>query len=56
MNILVIGGTRYMGRIMVQRLLEQGDEITVFSRGISRPMWWDHVQHIQGDRDDQAEL
>ena len=52
MKVLVIGGTRYMGRIAVQRLIERGDEVTVFSRGKARPEWWDRVGHVTGDRKD----
>jgi nucleoside-diphosphate-sugar epimerase len=51
MDILIIGGTRYMGRIAVQRMLERGDNVTVFSRGNKKPDWWDRVRHILGDRD-----
>ena len=54
MKILVIGGTRYMGRLVVQKLLERGDEVTVFSRGQTRPPWWDRVAHVLGDRTDPA--
>ena len=50
MDVLIIGGTRYMGRIVVERLLQRGDRVTVFSRGSTRPQWWNHVEHIQGDR------
>lgn len=50
MDVLMIGGTRFMGRIAVRKLLEQGDRVTVFSRGNVRPDWWDDVEHIQGDR------
>ena len=53
MNILIIGGTGYMGKFVVQRLLDRGDRVTVFSRGSSRPDWWDRIEHIQGDRDDR---
>ena len=56
MKILVIGGTRYMGRIMVQNLLDQGDEVTIFSRGNTQPEWWDQVGHIQGDRNDHDDF
>ena len=56
MNILVIGGTRYMGRIMVQNLLDQGDEVTIFSRGNTQPDWWGQVSHIQGDRNDRDDF
>lgn len=33
MNILVIGGTRYFGTHMVNKLLEQGHDITIATRG-----------------------
>lgn len=33
MNILVIGGTRYFGIHMVNKLLEQGHNITIATRG-----------------------
>lgn len=45
-----------MGRIVVQRLLERGDKVTVFSRGGARPEWWDGVEHIQGDRNDRSDF
>lgn len=54
MNILIIGGTRYMGRMAVELLLERGDTVTVFSRGNTKPDWWDRVDHILGDRDERA--
>ena len=56
MNILVIGGTGYMGKIMVERLLDRGDRVTVFSRGTIRPGWWSRVSHIPGDRNDAADF
>ena len=56
MKILVIGGTRYMGRIAVQRLLDQGDEVAVLSRGNIQPEWWDRIEHIAGDRTDSADF
>ena len=33
MRILVIGGTRYFGIHMVNKLLEQGHEVTIATRG-----------------------
>ena len=56
MKVLIIGGTRYMGRLAVEQLLERGDEVTVFSRGNVRPVWWDRVHHIAGDRTDRADF
>jgi len=52
LNILVIGGTGYMGKILVRLLLDRGDTVTVFSRGTSKPEWWNEVHHIPGDRSD----
>ncbi len=52
MNVLVIGGTGYMGKILVQLLLDRGDRVTVFTRGTTRPEWWDRIEHVQGDRND----
>lgn len=56
MHCLVIGGTRYMGRVVIDRMLERGDEVTVYSRGNNRPQWWDKVNHIIGDRNDLKDL
>lgn len=39
-----------MGQIAVQRLLDRGDQVTVFSRGNMRPDWWNRVDHVLGDR------
>ena len=52
MDVLMIGGTRYMGRIFAERLIERGDNLTVFSRGKTKPHWWDEVEHVTGDRED----
>ena len=56
MDILIIGGTRYMGRIVVEQLLERGDSVTLFSRGNTRPSWWDQITHIEGDREDRQDF
>ena len=53
MKVLVIGGTRYMGRIAVRQLL---DEVAVFTRGNTIPDWWSEIEHIPGDRTDAADL
>ena len=45
-----------MGKITVQLLLNRGDEVTVFSRGTSRPEWWDRVEHIPGDRENREDF
>ena len=54
MNILVIGGTRDFGKVTVRKLIERGDNVTVFSRGNVKPDFWDDVSHIAGDRTDHT--
>ena len=54
MHVLIVGGTRYMGRIAVEKLLQRGDRATIFSRGNMRPHWWDEVDHIIGDRENAS--
>lgn len=54
MRALVIGGTQYFGRSLVRRLLARGDNVTLYTRGKSRPEFWDQVEHILGDRTDRA--
>ena len=56
MNILVIGGTLYFGKVIVQKLLARGDSVTIYSRGQTRPDFWDDVAHIQGDRNDYEDF
>jgi nucleoside-diphosphate-sugar epimerase len=49
MRILVLGGTRFLGRSFVAAALEDGHSVTVFSRGVSgRPL--EGADHIIGDR------
>ena len=48
----MIGGTRFMGLFAVRKLLDAGDKVTIFSRGNTKPDWWNEVEHIRGDRDE----
>ena len=52
MNLLVIGGTRFVGRHAVEQAVERGHEVTVFHRGGSEPGdSFPDVEHVHGDRD-----
>ncbi len=56
MNILIIGGTRFVGRYTALALHEAGHQVAVFTRGrhpIDLPR---DVQHIQGDRTNDVDL
>ena len=52
MNILVFGGTRFFGIPMVEKLLNDGHEVTIATRGISKNPFGDKVNQILVDRAD----
>lgn len=57
MHILIIGGSIFLGKAMIDSALKSGHTITVFNRGISNP----HFQHkditvLHGDRNDGFEI
>lgn len=51
MRLLVIGGTRFLGRAIVDAALEQGHDVTLFNRGQTNPYLYPGLKHIVGDRD-----
>ncbi|HEX6762406.1 MAG TPA: hypothetical protein VF094_06385 [Gaiellaceae bacterium] len=51
MRILVLGGTQFLGRHVVDVALERDHEITLFNRGRTRPELYPAVQKLRGDRD-----
>jgi nucleoside-diphosphate-sugar epimerase len=55
-KILVIGGTSFFGRDIIEMALDAGHEVTVYSRGNQRPAFWDRIQHIEGDRQDREDF
>jgi 2'-hydroxyisoflavone reductase len=52
MKILVIGGTQFVGRAIVEQLLANGDEVTLFHRGRTNPELFAGAHHIFGDRNE----
>ncbi|MEU9089878.1 NAD-dependent epimerase/dehydratase family protein [Streptomyces sp. NPDC048428] len=53
-RICVIGGSRYFGKLLVQRLHAAGHQVTVINRGSTPPP--PGVEHLVADRDDEAAL
>ena len=49
-NCLVIGGTRYFGKLLVQRLLRAGHRVTVATRGYAPDPFGDRISRIRVDR------
>ncbi|HET9079852.1 MAG TPA: NAD-dependent epimerase/dehydratase family protein [Trebonia sp.] len=50
MRILVLGGTRFAGRAVVEAALGRGDAVTMFNRGITSPGLFPGVETVAGDR------
>ncbi|MEU9123632.1 NAD-dependent epimerase/dehydratase family protein [Streptomyces sp. NPDC048506] len=53
-RICVIGGSRYFGKLLVERLKAAGHQVTVLNRGSARPPTG--VEHLVVDRNDEAAL
>lgn len=51
MKILIIGGTRFVGRHLVNAARARGHEVTLFNRGQSNPNLFGQVEKIRGDRE-----
>lgn len=56
MEILVIGGTRYFGIHMVNKLLEQGYKVTIATRGKTQDNYRDKVERIILQRTNQESV
>ena len=52
MKLLVIGGTRFLGRHFVEAALERGHTLTLFNRGRTSPELFPGIERIPGDRDE----
>ena len=50
MKILIIGGTVFLGRHLVEAALERGHEVTLFNRGRHNPELFPQVEKLTGDR------
>jgi len=54
MSILIIGGTGLISTAITRYLVERGDDVTIYNRGIREAWIPDNVKRIQGDRTDFA--
>lgn len=51
MDILILGGTVFLGRAIVEEALSHGHKVTLFNRGKSNPDLFPGVENLIGDRD-----
>jgi len=51
MKLLILGGTRFLGRSLVEAAAARDWEITLFNRGQSGPDVFPHLETVIGDRD-----
>lgn len=51
MKILILGGTVFLGRALVEAAVARGHAITLFNRGRSNPDLFPEVEKLSGDRD-----
>lgn len=51
MKLLVLGGTKFLGRHVVEAALARGDEVTIFNRGLHNAELYPEVERLRGDRD-----
>ena len=50
MDLLILGGTRFLGRHLVDAALERGHRVTLFNRGVSGPGMFTEVEELRGER------
>jgi 2'-hydroxyisoflavone reductase len=51
MKLLVLGGTRFLGRHFVEAAIARGHRLTLFNRGRAAPDLFGDVEQLRGDRD-----
>lgn len=56
MEILIIGGSRFVGPVIIRKLLEHGHNLTVFNRGYHKIKYDKKIKFVQGDRSQKINL
>jgi 2'-hydroxyisoflavone reductase len=51
MRLLILGGTKFLGRHTAEQALARGHEVTLFTRGRTNPELFPNAEHLTGDRD-----
>lgn len=51
MNVLILGGTQFVGQHIVEALLAADHGVSILNRGLSPDALPAHVERLRGDRD-----
>jgi len=55
-HILVIGGTRFFGKLLVQRLLRAGHQVTIATRGYAPDPFGARIERVRVDRRNETAM
>jgi len=55
-NVLVLGGTQFFGKLLVQKLLDEGKNVTIATRGLVEDPFSDNVTRLIIDREQKESL
>ncbi|MBD1807009.1 SDR family oxidoreductase [Microcoleus sp. FACHB-SPT15] len=55
MKLLILGGTEFLGRYLVEAALVGGHEVTLFNRGQTNPDLFPNLEKLRGNRDGELE-
>lgn len=55
MRILILGGTEFLGRHLIENALSKGHDVTLFNRGQTNPELFAQIEKLRGDRDGNLE-
>jgi len=56
MRVVILGGTRFIGRRITEDLVARGDDVTILHRGTSEPLDWVDCRHLHAARADFASV
>jgi len=56
LKVLIIGGSRFVGPLLVEKLLRKGHELTLFNRGNNQSTYSSKVKFVKGDRNNGFNL
>jgi 2'-hydroxyisoflavone reductase len=51
MRILILGGSKFLGRALTEGAVNRGHTLTLFNRGLTNPELFPEVERLRGDRE-----